>query len=413
MYKLIGVGVTLLFAAILGLSTSDVLENDEIAILRSVGGEISVRTDPGWFFAGLSSVTKYDKVIKVNFSSNDTAIGVRFQGTETGYATGVATFRLPTIPDKLKALNETFGNSTSLKNDLIYRQVVESAKASARNMTVEEHYTGGAGEMSGSFRDQLEYGIIVTDRVEEYKPRQNKDGEMVNTLIIETVPRLDKEGNMIRNNNPLEKYGIIVEDASIQDVDYEKKVDERLDAQKAMASTERLATQKLKTAQQEAKTAQAEGEKQIAIATALAEKEKLQAEYQAEKEASVAKIEAEREKMKALIEAEKKVAVAEQQKLEQIALLERDKVIAEGLLVQAEARKTAGQNALDPKFVFEKELEAKVKMEQIKWEALSKIKLPTVYQGGNGGNGDTVETIGSIIELNSLTDVANKLKQAK
>jgi hypothetical protein len=398
------------------LAAFDVNEPDEITVLRHMGGEIEVVSGSGYYFTYFGSRTTYDKFPKINFSTAHTAIGVRFQGTETGTATGVAVFSLPLAQEKMTDIHKTYGSPASLINDLLNRQVVKCAKASSRVMTVEEHYTGGAGQMSGQFKDQLEQGVIVTDRIEGYEARENKEGQMVQTLIIKVVSRLMADGvSLQRNSNPLEQYGITVMDASIEEVDYEPKVDQRLDAQKEMASKERLATQRLKTAQQEAKTAKAEGEKAIAEAQALADKEKIIEEMTAKKLASVAQIKADQDKKIAVIIASQQVEVAQQATLEETEKLAKDKIIAEGLKVQAEARKTAGQNALDPQFVFEQKLKAEVEMERLKWEAIGKIQLPEVYQSSGGSassSADPVQNIGRMLQLESLMNLKDRVSPA-
>lgn len=184
--------------------------------------------------------------------------------------------------------------------------------------------------------------------------------------------------------------------ASIEEVDYEPRVNERLMAQKQAAADEALARQNLKKAQQEAETAKALGDKIIAEARAVSEKEKIQAEIRAEKESSVA-----------IIDAKREVEVARQRKLEQDEILELQRKEAQGLEVLANVRAKAAANALDPQLVFEKKLAAWKEVEIAKYQNMSKAQLvPFVRMGqGQGAASDNALTMLQLLGVKAAADL--------
>ncbi len=393
--------VTVVAVGYLLFQTVDSNDADTTIVLQSITGDLSVIVEPGPYLRFFGAPHHYKKVIAVNFTGeeNITAtsvlpkIKVRFLDTSLGEAMGVARFRLPVSEDGMINLHREFGSQGAMISNLLERAVVETAKASARTMSVEEHYSGGAGQMTLDFDDQLRNGIFIIDQVVESMGKKDKKTSSSEHEIniqpeneeetlkarqrVLVVKRKDNEGDYIRTKNQLIEYKIAVISASIEDVDYEERVDERLAAQKKAAADEALARQNLKKAQQEAETAKALGDKAIAEARAVAEKEKLQAEIEAQKKASVAKIDAARE-----------VEVARQRKLQQIEIFELQKKEAEGLQVLAEARKKAAENALDPQVVFESKLQAWKEVEVSKYQNMSKAQLVPTIQMGQGSSSE-------------------------
>lgn len=404
---------------------------DSTIVLQSIMGNLRVIPDPGPYLRFFGTPHIYKKVIAVNFtgdrgtiaSSKLEKIKVRFLDTSMGEAKGVARFRLPSGDKAMINIHREFGSQGALVSNLLDRMVIEAAKASARTMSVEEHYSGGAGQMSLDFDDQLRNGIFVIDQVTDYYPgrpesslpEQIEEGEIEGTTVLTpatsdatlrrrqrvlVVKRKDSDGSYVRTQNTLGEYGITVISASIEEVDYEPRVNDRLAAQKQAAADEALARQNLKKAQQEAKTAKALGEKAIAEARARAETDKIQAEIKAQKESAVAVIDAKRE-----------VEVARQEKLKQTEILELQKKQADGLEVMASARAKAAENALDPQLVFEKKLEAWKSVETAKYQYMSKAQLvPVVSMGQQAQGNQTALTMLEMMGAKAALDLGMEFR---
>ena len=376
-------------------------EADERLVHQSAfTGDLTVINQAGPYFKAFGTISAYKKVISINFTGDKGAtasaivplIPIRFLDTTTGGARGVARFRLPgnvAVSDSgqlrgLLKVHEEFGSQETLISNLLMRATTETVKASARTMSVEQHYSGGNGQLSQDFSDQLINGIFVTEQIID-SGRGNKSEESNNIGKQQRVTikiREDEKGNLLRNSPILGAYGITVVDASIIDIDYEGKVNARLEAQKQAAADEALARQNLKKAEQQARTEVALGEQ--AIAKQRAESEKLKIKEQ---------IDAERVKANAIISAQQRVAVKAELAKEQAEILKQQRLEAQGMDVLAEARQRAKSSALDPKYVFDETLKAEVKIQTSLFNSLGNSRLvpEIVIGGGEGGQSNGSE----------------------
>jgi len=368
-------------------------EADERLVHQSAfTGNLTVINQAGPYFKAFGTTSAYKKVISINFTGDSFAIAsalaplipIRFLDTTTGGARGVARFRLPgNVPANdlgalrgLLKIHEEFGSQETLISNLLMRATTENVKASARMMSVEQHYSGGNGQLSQDFSDQLINGIFVTEQIIGNGNRDKPEG--INNLSkqqrVTIKIREDQEGNALRNEPILGAYGITVVDASIIDIDYESKVNSRLEAQKQAAADEALARQNLKKAEQQARTEVALGEQ--AIAKQRAESEKLKIKEQ---------IDAERVKANAIIAAQQRVAVKSELAKEQAEILKQQRLEAQGMDVLAEARQRAKSAALDPKYVFDETLKAEIKIQTALFNSLGNSRLvPEIVIGGQG-----------------------------
>lgn len=365
-------------------------EADERLVHQSAfTGDLTVISQAGPYLKAFGTTSAYKKVISINFTGDQSAsasavvpsIPIRFLDTTTGGARGVARFRLPgNVPSTetgalrgLLKIHEEFGSQETLISNLLMRATNENVKASARMMSVEQHYSGGNGQLSQDFSDQLIQGIFVTEQIIDSGAHKTEDtNNLSNQQRVTINIKQDKEGKSLRNAPILGAYGITVVDASIIDIEYESKVNARLEAQKQAAADEALARQNLKKAEQQARTEVALGEQ--AIAKQRAESEKLKIKEQ---------IDAERVKANAIISAQQRVAVKAELAKEQAEILKQQRLEAQGMDVLAEARQRAKSSALDPKYVFDETLKAEVKIQTALFSSLGGSRLvPEIVIGG-------------------------------
>ena len=81
--------------------------------------------------------------------------------------------------------------------------------------------------------------------------------------MYESNIRIAKDGKKVRKESDLKKFGINIASATIENVDYEAQVDEKLKKKIGASTRESVSKQNLVTAQQEAMTAEAEGRKRL------------------------------------------------------------------------------------------------------------------------------------------------------
>ncbi len=73
--------------------------------------------------------------------------------------------------------------------------------------------------------------------------------------------------------------------------------------------------------------------------------------------------------------------------MRQDEILALQKKEADGLIVMADARRSAAENALDPQLVFEKKLQAWKEVEVAKYQYMSQSRLVPMVQMGTGCSG--------------------------
>ena len=396
-------------------------EADERLVHQSAfTGNLTVIDQAGPYLKAFGSTSAYKKVISINFTGDSSAtasaivplIPIRFLDTTTGGARGVSRFRLPgNVPAGesgslrgLLKIHEEFGSQETLISNLLMRATTENVKASARMMSVEQHYSGGNGQLSQDFADQLTNGIFVTEQISSGE--RDKTDELNNLSKQQRVTiniKKDSEGNALRNAPILGAYGITVVDASIIDIDYESKVNARLEAQKQAAADEALARQNLKKAEQQARTEVALGEQ--AIAKQRAESENLKIKEQ---------IDAERVKANAIISAQQRVAVKAELAKEQAEILKQQRLEAMGMDVLAEARQRAKSAALDPKYVFDETLKAEVKIQTALFTSLGNSRLvPEIVIGAGQGEQSNGSEFMRILAADAALSLQKRLDKDK
>ncbi|MDO6774318.1 SPFH domain-containing protein [Shewanella sp. 3_MG-2023] len=397
-------------------------EADERLVHQSAfTGNLTVINQAGPYFKAFGTVSAYKKVISINFTGDRGAtasalvplIPIRFLDTTTGDAKGVSRFRLPgNVPSAesgslrgLLKIHEEFGSQETLISNLLMRATTENVKASARMMSVEQHYSGGNGQLSQDFSDQLVNGIFVTEQIFSNTGR-NKTQEFNNLSKQQRVTiniKQNAEGKPLRNAPILGAYGITVVDASIIDIEYESKVNARLEAQKQAAADEALARQNLKKAEQQARTEVALGEQ--AIAKQRAESEKLKIKEQ---------IDAERVKANAIISAQQRVAVKSELAKEQAEILKQQRLEAQGMDVLAEARQRAKSAALDPKYVFDETLKAEVQIQTALFNSLGNSRLvPEIVIGGSQGGQNNGSEFMRLLAADAALNLKKRLDEQK
>ncbi len=374
-----GVGVFLLLIVMIKLNPTAVNDSGYRTHVQTVTGDEWVRFEPGFYWSGFfSKGTEYPDVISVVFTdrkieseitSKNGRINIRFNDATKATANATVRWRLPGIESEMIKIHKEYKSPAKLAETTLTTYTDECLRYAAQLMESETHYSGGMSKLSEDFQDQLENGQYVLELKAEYVTdsltKENK-------RLTRRYPRVDEQGNIVRNKSDVQQFNITVAYASIGEVDYEEQVDTKL-AKKIGASTqESISKQTLITAQQEALTAKAEGEKKIAETRAREDALKIEAIIQAEKKREVAKIGNEEARYK------KETAI---------------------LIGQGEAEKKRLAMAADG--ALEKKLEAYIAVNKVYADAIKNYKgnwVPEISMGGGnssvgGGSQDLINLL--------------------
>lgn len=267
-------------------------------VVQTVGGDLFVRFEPGWYFSGFfSKVTTWSNNYTIQVSSEKdrsedadlwipvTPLSSTFAEGDRATVSHTSKWDMPNNEAQMIELHTTYNNERNLASTTLLQYQKQTASFSTQRMTSEAHYSGGESQLNEYFQDQLRNGQVLLET--ETKTRKLEDG--TEKTYIKVEPRLDSKGVIVRNQSDIQKYGIIASFASIDAVKYDTRIYEKLKAKIDAASDEATAKQQLITAQQEALTEKARGEKMLAQKRAAEEADKLEAVIRAEKEKLVAK----------------------------------------------------------------------------------------------------------------------------
>ncbi|MDM8567147.1 SPFH domain-containing protein [Candidatus Halobeggiatoa sp. HSG11] len=342
-------------------------------------------------------LTQYTKAWTVTFG---TAYGgeqvrrkapIRVSFADTYTADIPATFRYKLSDDeaKMKMIHDDFRTFEDLVDSLLIKISRDVAVNTATQYTGEEFFQGGLNQFKAALTDQLKNGIYETRReqvsIEQtgiapvgIDQEQSNQLQTVKTLVWKTIPVM-KDGELVRLENPLDKYGIELIQVSIGEPREEKQLQTLLAEKKRLVGDRIKAVQAQETAREQAKTAQLRVEIERTEARQLALKDKDLAVIAKQREVEVAMKQQEKEiveynkdKELAEIEKSKELAIAQaDQKIEQ-AIKDKDLIVAQAGRDIQKANYEAAQ--FEAKAIREKGI-AEAEVLKAKYKAL----IPEIY----------------------------------
>jgi regulator of protease activity HflC (stomatin/prohibitin superfamily) len=346
-----------------------------------------------------SKVSTYPNVITISHRGEKTGstiegnlIPIRFNDATEAVAQTVVRFRLPNDSEQMLLVHSEYVNVEYLALKGLQPYTIECLKNSAQLMDSEQHYSGGRAQLSQFFQDQLAEGLFILDTRESFY-RDTITGET--KRIYESKIRTNKQGESIRKQSDLKKFGITIASATIENVDYESQVDEKLKKKIEASTRESVSKQNLVTAQQEAMTAEAEGRKRLVEI----EYEEMQRQTQS------------------VVQAETQVKLALKDKEKQEIALDAARLEAQKIKALADAEAYAKQRIMQADGALEKKLDAYKEVQQMWATAFQNFNgdlVPKFQTGGSGGKGNAgiefmdILTAKAAMDLNLNTKVKAK-----
>ncbi|UII33743.1 hypothetical protein LVD17_07915 [Fulvivirga ulvae] len=369
---------------------------------------------PGYHLKWWGEVVPWKKVVTVKFVSNEekeqdgqqysgnrVTIPVRFNDAVKAELALSARFRLPENPDLFLKMALEFRHQDNLVNGSLIPSCMEIAKNSARLISAQEYIAGRGGELENAVLDQLAHGMYILD-AEEMKPNGTDSIKSIDdsrtienrTLVRYNVKkRTNSDGTIMRKKHPIAEYGIVVSQATVEDVNPEQRFKELLGKQRDAAAQASIEKERAK---------QAEYEKQRIIAEGEAAKASIKVNM--EKEQITALITMETEKKREQVNVEK-------HKLE----LQSARLKAQEVKVLADAEAYKKKKVMEADGALEMKLQTFEKVHSAYAQAIAGTQLvPTTYIGGNGEKGtpNAMDFI-NIATANMAKDLDVKIKQKK
>ena len=372
----VGAVALIVIAVAVVLQFAHKLENQNLAIVQSMTGDVDVRKTAGWWIQVSPTITEYPKagIYRLNSKDRD-SLEIQFKNKSTATLNVNIGYRIDGASNEtLIALHQQVEG----RDEKIWTMLLTALNTMAQSVTT------------------------------KYNPSDVIGGDKFDTMIKEMY-------TAIMHNDELLKHGIdvnyfAVDGRPIPDPNTKAQFDKQREADlaKRLAEAEKLKleAETIRTkAQYDREIAEFKGkaDAETAKLRTEAERQKELATIEAEKKVEVAKlekeqatIEIEKQKEVAKIEAEKLREVAEIEKATEAARLEKEKLIAEQVKVAALAKKEqiekSGAITEKEKLQLEIDMKTKIGVAEAYGKALASAKLPQMMVVGGSGDGKSAST---------------------
>lgn len=382
--KIITAAIIAIVALICFIKTAHVNDVQNLQVIQSVTGQVTVRKQAGWYFMLCPRIWKYSKagVYQLNAEDKD-LLDIQFKNKSTAKLKANIGYRIDGADDEtIIALHQQVEGD----DEKIWKMLI-----TALNTTVQSIST-------------------------KYDPSEVIGGDQFEPMVKEIYTNIVHNAELLRHGIDVNYFA--VDGRPLPDPDTEKQfnLQKEADLARRLAEAEKikLESETLKTeANYKREIAEFKGkaDAETAKLKTEAEREKELATIAAEKQVEVAKlekeravIEVERQKEVAKVEAEKALAVAEVEKQTEAAKLEAVKLKSEQKKAEAEAMQIAREKAGAITELQQAELDLQRAIAQYKWESIGKaiagVKLPAMMNIGSGVDGKSgVSALDQFIQL--------------
>ena len=396
----------LLVALVVAVMINPFAWNDatERTVVTQMNGKQFVEFKPGIFYAGFFaketpypnqiSVSHMDSLFNGDYSLNDNTIeigvikDVRFNDATTAVISGITQYILPSGEKEMLEIHNAHRSPESFVQRRLAPYTIECLKSAAQLLSSEAHYSGGRAQMTQDYMDQLKNGSYLLN-IKELITYDSL--EKSNKRIYAVQIQIDKNGNRLRKFSSIKEYSVIVGDAQIIDVDYEKKVDEMLSKKIDAATKASISKQELMTAQQNQLTAEAKGKAEL-----------VRIEYVQKQEQT-----------RQVVAAQTLVELAKQDLLKQDVALQASAKEAAKIKTLADAEAYAKQRVMSADGALDKKLTAYTTVMQYWADAFGKYQgsmTPTFMMGGSGPAGNAGTTFMQLMSAQAMKDLNLNLK---
>lgn len=285
----------ILCIAFAGTLIEDVGGND-IVIIKAIGtGNLKFVTTPGWTWQGGGEVTHIPKSFQYWFSrkndQEDKSILARFNDNGHGSISGSVRIDTPLDEAKLRAIYTRYSTFNRVQSELI-RTVFENAIYMAGPlMSSTESASSKRTLLRTYIEDQAQNGIYKT-QTRDVKTKDAITGAEKTVTIVELIQDMKAENGIARQeDSPLKVMGFKVSNLSINEIIYEKAVNDQIAAQQKLIMDVQISMAQAKQAEQKSLTVAKEGEALAAKAKWDQEAIKAKLVTEAEQKRDVAKLE--------------------------------------------------------------------------------------------------------------------------
>jgi SPFH domain / Band 7 family len=276
------------------------LDAQEVMVIQSVSGTLTVYDTPGYHPQWFGKVTKYPRRASYEFQAP-----IRFNDGAQAKMHGSIQFEIPPDAPTLIMLHSKYGSASTLQSQLVERVIDKSIYMSGPLMSSKESYAEKRNALITYVEDQITKGTYQT-RQHDVKTIDPITGVEKTITAVEIVA--DDKGLAKRQEDPvLTPFGIKTFNFTISELNYDATVEAQIKGQQQITMDVQTAIATAKKAEQQAITVAKEGEAAAAKAKWEQEVLKAKAVVAAQQELEVAQLDtkkAEQEKAAKILRAE-------------------------------------------------------------------------------------------------------------
>ena len=364
----VGVISVLVLAFLLFGSTSlfEHIDANEILVVQSpVKGIVTTHVTPGIKWQGFGRIVTFSKRDQFWFSispdqgkKEDQSLRIRFNDNAHAKISGSIAWEMPLDYEHLSLLFTKYGSQYAIEQQLVRTVMEKAIYMTGPMMSSKESAAERRNELLQLIEDQIENGIYLTQTVAE----KSKDPLTGQDRIIHVVKLVKNEkGQTARSaESPLKTFGIKTFNLAINEIAYDKEVEDQIKQQQRAIMQVQIAIAKAKEAEQETITVTEKGKANAATAKWEQEKEKAREVVLAETALATARLDAE---------------AADQYRLMKLR--------------QAEGDATYRTRVMQADGALQIKLDAWLKAQELYADAIKGYGgqwVPTIQMGGNGGS---------------------------
>jgi hypothetical protein len=301
-----GVGIIVVLFVVFWVvsGTMITVQADEIVIKQDlIGGNLHVWDTPGPHAVLWGTVTRYKRSAQLWFSAKedegrktDDSIKVRFNDGGHGNISGSLRYTLPSDPNKMIVLHQTYHSMEAIDHELVRQVVNKGVYMSGPLMSSRESYAEKRADLINYITDQIQYGVYRTvhEQVKTTDPLTGQ--EKVIDIVLPKQNERSPNGIEREEESPIQKFGMSASNITINGIDYDPVVEAQIKQQQEAIMAVQQAIVNARKAEQDALTVEQQGKAAAAKAKWDQEVEKATAVTAAEKEKAVAVTQAEKDK---------------------------------------------------------------------------------------------------------------------
>jgi len=355
--KHVVIGLLVIGLAIIGSLAGKLVEpldSEQMMMTQDpIDGDLHFHNTAGMKVQRLGSLEKYDKSSRAYFSADpdlggheDQSQSIRFNDKASAMLSYSFQYFLPQDESHMKMLFSDYRTPDRIFHEVIKSSAQKAVYITGPLMSSVESAAERRPELRSLLEDQIQNGPYKT-KAREVKMPDPITGEEVTLTVMEIIEDPTAPGGFARlEESTLNKYGIRIENLSIDKIGYADAVNAQIEAQReafmkvqTAKADAKAAEQRTLTVEQEglASAAQAKWEQEVIKAREVtkAEQEKAVAETQAAKKLEVAKF----DRMAAAEEKQANILRGEGEAERKRLVLEADGALAQKLATYAEVQR--------------------------------------------------------------------------